>query len=195
VESLIVSEAPQQLVSKLIFNTVVPRPIAWITTVSKEGTVNLAPFSFFNAITTKPPLLFVSVGKRKDGSIKDTARNILDTGEFVVNVVSEEFLEKMHLSGKDFPPQVSEAEELGVELEPSKLVKPPRVKGVPAALECKLKEHLQLGSTPMDVFIGEVVAVHYRTELLETQVGIVGRLGGKRYCVVGRELDLSDLSL
>ncbi len=194
-ESLIVSEAPQQLVSKLIFNTVVPRPIAWITTVSKEGAINLAPFSFFNAITTKPPLLFVSVGKRKDGSLKDTARNILETGEFVVNVVSEKFLEKMHLSGKDFPSEVSEAEELGVELEPSKLVKPPRVRGVPAALECRLKEHLQLGSTPMDVFIGEVAAIHYRPELLETQAGIVGRLGGKRYCVVSSEIDLSELSL
>ncbi len=193
-ETAIVSESPQQLVSKFIFNTVVPRPIAWITTVSREDKVNLAPFSFFNAITTKPPLLFVSVGKRKDGTLKDTARNILETGEFVVNVVSEEFLEKMHLSGKDFPPGVSEAEELSVELEPSKLVKPPKVKGVPAALECVLKEHLQLGSTPMDVFIGEVVVVHYRPELLQTQLGMVGRLGGKRYCIVREELDLSELS-
>ena len=193
-ETVVVSETPQQLVSKLIFNTVVPRPIAWITTVSKAGKVNLAPFSFFNAITTKPPLLFVSVGKRKDGNLKDTARNILETEEFVVNVVSEEFLEKMHLSGRDFPPEESEAEELNIELEPSKLVKPPKVKGVPAALECVLREHLQLGATPMDVFIGEVVAVHYRPELLETQKGIVGRLGGKRYCCVSEEVDLSELS-
>ena len=193
-ETVIVSESPQQLISKLIFNTVVPRPIAWITTVSEKGVVNLAPFSFFNAITTKPPLLFVSVGKRKDGSLKDTARNILETKEFVVNVVSEEFLEKMHLSGKDFPPNVSEAEKLNVELEPSKLVKPPRVKGVSAALECVLKEHLQLGATPMDVFLGEVVAVHYRPELLQTQSGIVGRLGGKRYCCVKEEVDLSNLT-
>ena len=193
-ETVIVSESPQQLVSKLIFNTVVPRPIAWITTVSKEGVVNLAPFSFYNAITTKPPLLFVSVGKRKDGSLKDTSRNILETKEFVVNVVSEEFLDKMHLSGRDFPQGVSEAEELSVELEPSKIVKPPKVKGVPASLECVLREHLNLGSTPMDVFIGEVVAVHYRPQILQTQAGIVGRLGGKRYCIVKSEIDLSELS-
>jgi flavin reductase (DIM6/NTAB) family NADH-FMN oxidoreductase RutF len=71
-ETVLVSEENQKLISKLIFSTIVPRPIAWITTVSKEGAVNLAPFSFFNAVTTKPPLLFVSVGKRKDGFLKDT---------------------------------------------------------------------------------------------------------------------------
>ncbi|SMO51229.1 NADH-FMN oxidoreductase RutF, flavin reductase (DIM6/NTAB) family [Balnearium lithotrophicum] len=188
-----VSEENQKLISKLIFSTIVPRPIAWITTVSKEGAVNLAPFSFFNAVTTKPPLLFVSVGKRKDGSLKDTSRNIVETGEFVVNVVSEEFLEKMHLSGKDFPPEVSEPEELGISLESSEKVKPPRVKGVPASLECVLREHLNLGSTPMDVFIGEVVSITYSPEILNSQRGIVGRLGGKRYCIVKNEVDLSNL--
>ncbi|WP_142934912.1 flavin reductase family protein [Balnearium lithotrophicum] len=192
-ETVLVSEENQKLISKLIFSTIVPRPIAWITTVSKEGAVNLAPFSFFNAVTTKPPLLFVSVGKRKDGSLKDTSRNIVETGEFVVNVVSEEFLEKMHLSGKDFPPEVSEPEELGISLESSEKVKPPRVKGVPASLECVLREHLNLGSTPMDVFIGEVVSITYSPEILNSQRGIVGRLGGKRYCIVKNEVDLSNL--
>ena len=186
-------ELPQQTVSKLIFNLVVPRPIAWITTVSGEGVVNLAPFSFYNAITTKPPLLMVSIGKRKDGSLKDTSRNIRETGEFVVNLVSGELLEKMHLTGKDFPPDVSEAQELGIELEPSLAVKPPRVKNSPASLECVVKEIIPLGSTPMDVVIGEVVAVKWKEELLETSKGLVGRLGGKRYCVVGEEIDLSHL--
>ena len=189
-KTAVVGEAEQKLVSKLIFNTVVPRPIAWITTLSKEGVVNLAPFSFYNAITTKPPLIIVSIGKRKDGSLKDTARNIRETGEFVINVVSKDFLEKMHESGKDFPPEVSEAEELGIELEHSSLIKPPRVKGVTAALECKLKEIVEIGDTPMDLVIGEVVAIHYREELLETQKGIVGRLGGKRYLVVEKEVNL-----
>jgi len=186
-------ELPQQTVSRLIFNLVVPRPIAWITTVSEEGVVNLAPFSFYNAITTKPPLLMVSIGKRKDGSLKDTSRNIRETGEFVVNLVSGELLEKMHLTGKDFPPGVSEAQELGIELEPSLAVKPPRVKNSPASLECVVKEIIPLGSTPMDVVIGEVVAVKWEEELLETSKGLVGRLGGKRYCIVGDEIDLSHL--
>ena len=187
------AELPQQTVIKLIFNLVVPRPIAWISTVSKKGVVNLAPFSFYNAITTKPPLLMVSIGKRKDGSLKDTSRNIRETGEFVINLVSRELLEKMHLTGRDYPPEVSEAEELGIELSESQVVKPPRVKEAPAALECVVKEIIPLGSTPMDVVIGEVVAFHYDEKLLETSKGIVGRLGGKRYCCVSEEIDLSHL--
>ena len=119
---------------------------------------------------------------------------MIETGEFVVNIVSRELLEKMHLSGRDFPPEESEAEKLGVEVESSCLVKPPRVKGSPASLECILREHLSLGSTPMDVFIGEVVAVQYVPEVLTTQSGIVGRLGGKRYCCVREEIDLSHLT-
>jgi flavin reductase (DIM6/NTAB) family NADH-FMN oxidoreductase RutF len=187
-----VKETDQRLISKLMFNVVVPRPIAWITTVSKDGIVNLAPFSFYNAITTKPPLVVVSIGKRKDGSLKDTSRNIRETKEFVINVVSEEFLDKMVETGNDFPSEISEAEKLGIELEPSSIVKPPKVKGVPAALECKLKEIIEIGDTPMDLVIGEVVAINYDPKILETQKGIVGRLGGKRYFVVEKEIDLSE---
>ena len=187
-------ELPQSEVSRLIFNLVVPRPIAWITTLSEGGVVNLAPFSFYSAITTKPPLLMVSIGKRRDGSLKDTLRNIKRSGEFVVNLVDESMLEKMHLSGKDFPPDVSEAQELGVELEPSISVKPPRVKASPASMECVVREILELGSTPMGVVIGEVVAFKFSPSLLESQRGIVGRLGGKRYCLIDCEIDLSHLN-
>ncbi|WP_163328644.1 flavin reductase family protein [Desulfurobacterium thermolithotrophum] len=184
-----VGETDQKLISKLIFNTVVPRPIAWITTVSNEGVVNLAPFSFYNAVTTKPPIVIVSIGKRKDGTQKDTGRNIRENGEFVINVVSEEYLNKMVETGNDFSPEESEAKKLGIELEPSFIVRPPRVRGVPAALECKLKEIVEIGDTPMDLVIGEVVAIHYEPSILETQKGIVGRLGGKRYCIVKEEID------
>jgi len=184
----VVGKDEQRLVSKLIFNTVVPRPIAWITTISENGKVNLAPFSFFNAITTKPPLIFVSIGKRKDGSLKDTSRNIRRTGEFVVNVVSADFLEKMVESGQDFLPDESEVEKLGIEIESSLLVSPPRVKGVPAVLECKVEKILELGETPMDVVIGRVIAIGYTEKILETQLNIVGRLGGKRYLIVEKEI-------
>jgi len=189
-----VKETEQKLISKLMFNVVVPRPIAWITTVSKDGIVNLAPFSFYNAITTKPPLVVVSIGKRKDGSLKDTNRNIRETKEFVINVVSEEFLDKMVETGNDFPSEISEAEKLGIELEPSIEVIPPKVKGVPAALECKLKEIIEIGDTPMDLVIGEVIAIHYKPSILKTQKGIVGRLGGKRYFIVNDEIDFSQKS-
>ena len=93
----------KKLIAQLMFNLIVPRPIAWISTVSPEGVVNIAPFSFYNGITSKPPLIMVSVGRRRDGRRKDTSRNILQTGEFVVNLVTEEFLKPMAESGKDFP--------------------------------------------------------------------------------------------
>jgi len=181
----------KKLISKLMFNLIVPRPIAWVTTISKKGKTNLAPFSFYNGITTKPPLIMVSVGKRKDGTPKDTARNIRETGEFVVNLVTEEFLYPMVESGKDFPPEVSELEVLGLKTEPSEIVKPPRIKGVKAAMECKVEEIIEIGDTPMDLVIGRVVAFHYSPELLESSKGTVGRLGGKRYLVVdGGEIEI-----
>ncbi len=192
-KTLLPGKDEQKEISKAIFSIVVPRPIAWISTISKKGIVNLAPFSFFNAVTTKPPIIMVSIGKRKDGTLKDTDRNIRETGEFVVNFVSEEFLEKMHLSGKDYSPNESEAEILNVPTEPSKIVSPPKVKGVSAALECKLKEIVEIGDTPMSLIFGEVVAIHFEEKLLETSEGIVGRLGGKRYTVINNEVDLSNL--
>ncbi|WP_456437272.1 flavin reductase family protein [Desulfurobacterium sp.] len=185
-----VSKGKQKEISKLIFNTVVPRPIAWITTVSADGIVNLAPFSFYNAITTKPPLLFVSIGKRKDGTEKDTVRNIKETGEFVINVVTETFLEEMVKTGENLPPEESEVEKFNIETVPSTKVKPPIVKGVPAAFECTLKEILEIGDTPMNVVIGEVVAIHYIEEIINSSKGIVGRLGGKRYTVISDEVEL-----
>jgi len=190
-ERLIVSpEVDKRQIARLMFSLIVPRPIAWITTLSPEGVVNLAPFSFYNGITTKPPLIMVSVGKRKDGSPKDTGRNIRESGEFVVNLVTEEFLEAMVKSGQDFPPDVSEVEALGLELEPSEVVKPPRIKGVKAALECKLYKVIEIGDTPMDLVIGRVVAFHYDPKLLESSKGVVGRLGGKRYTVIEREIEI-----
>ncbi len=180
----------KKLIAQLMFNLIVPRPIAWISTVSSEGVVNIAPFSFYNGITSKPPLIMVSVGRRRDGSRKDTSRNILQTGEFVVNLVTEEFLKPMVESGKDFPPEESEVDVLNLQTEPSKLVKPPRVKGVKAALECKLYRLIEIGDTPMDLIIGRVVAFHYDPKLLETSKGMVGRLGGKRYTVVDNEIEL-----
>jgi len=173
-----------------MFNLIVPRPLAWVSTLSPEGVVNLAPFSFYNGITTRPPLVMISVGKRKDGTRKDTAKNVALTGEFVVNLVTEEFLEKAVKSGKDYPPSVSEAEELGIELEPSAVVKPPRVKGVKAALECKLYELIEIGEAPTDLIIGRVVAFHFDPGLLESSKGVAGRLGGKRYTIVEREFEL-----
>ncbi|NPB05012.1 MAG: flavin reductase family protein [Aquificae bacterium] len=190
-ETLVVDQgADRRTIARLMFNLIVPRPIAWITTLSENGKVNLAPFSFYNGITTRPPLIMVSIGRRKDGSSKDTARNIRRSGEFVVNLVTEEFLEAMVKSGQDFPPEESELEALGLEAEPSVAVAPPRVKGVKAALECKLYELIEIGEAPMDLVIARVVAFHYEPKLLETSKGVVGRLGGKRYTIVDNEVEV-----
>ena len=190
-EHLIVDPSTdRRLVAQLMFNLIVPRPIAWITTLSENGKVNVAPFSFYNGITSRPPLIMVSVGKRKDGTPKDTGRNIRRTGEFVINLVTKEFLEPMVESGKDFPPEESEVEILNLELEPSEVVKTPRIKGVKAAMECKVYKIIEIGETPMDLVIGQIVAFHYEAKLLETSKGVVGRLGGKRYLIVDREIEL-----
>ncbi|RTZ70390.1 MAG: flavin reductase family protein [Aquificaceae bacterium] len=178
----------KKLIAQLMFSLIVPRPIAWVTTVSKNGVVNLAPFSFYNGITSKPPLIMVSVGKRKDGTPKDTARNIRETGQFVVNLVTEEFLKPMVESGKDFPPEESEVEVLNLQTEPSLVVKPPRIKGVKASLECTVYKIIEIGDTPMDLVIGKVEVFHFDKKLLESSRGVVGRLGGKRYFVVGEEI-------
>ena len=187
---LVTPEADKKLISQLMFNIIVPRPIAWVTTISTEGVINVAPFSFYNGITTKPPLVMVSVGKRKNGRPKDTAKNVRETGEFVINLVTEEFLKPMVESGKDFEPEESEIEILNLEVEPSEIVKPPRIKGVKAALECKLYKLIEIGDTPMDLVIGKVVAFHYEPQILKTSKGIVGRLGGKRYTVIDNEIEI-----
>ncbi len=191
-EKVIVEQVEdKKLISQLMFSLIVPRPIAWITTLSKEGIVNVAPFSFYNGITTKPPLVMVSIGKRKDGSLKDTSRNIRERGEFVINLVTEEFLEPMVKSSIDFPPNESEVEALSLELEPSTVLETPRIKGVKASLECKLYKIIEIGETPMDLVIGKVVAFNFEPQLLQSSKGVVGRLGGKRYTIVDNEIEIS----
>src|SRR5450432_1473062 len=131
---------------KLLTNLVVPRPIAWITSVSQTGVVNLAPFSFFNAVGSKPLYLVVSIGRRDDGTPKDTARNIESSGEFVVNMVSEDLLRQMNLSAADFPPDQSELTAAGLNAAPSVKVKPPRLNEAQVSLECKLFKSQALGT-------------------------------------------------
>ena len=112
---------------KLLTNLVVPRPIAWVSTVNSEGLVNLAPFSFFNAVCADPLYVVVSIGRRDNGAPKDTAANIERCGEFVVNLVTEDLLAAMNISAADFPPDQSELPAAGLLATPSVRVKPPRL--------------------------------------------------------------------
>jgi flavin reductase (DIM6/NTAB) family NADH-FMN oxidoreductase RutF len=175
---------------RLIVGCVVPRPIAWISTVDERGRVNAAPFSSFNYVAHSPPMLAVNIGSRL-GELKDTARNIVNTREFVVNVATESLMEIMHKCGADYAPDVSEPEHLGIELLSSKFVKPPRIAASPVQMECRLERAITLGRGLNTLYIGEVVAFHLSTDIYDgrhvdsVKMRPVARLGGPYYAALG----------
>ena len=144
---------------KLINSTVTPRPIAWIVTQNEAGLVNAAPYSFFNACGVDPPLLMHGLlHDFRTGQPKDTARNILATGEYVVNLVSEADAEAMNLSSVDAPSDVSEVDYAGLAMAPSVKVGPPRIATSPVSFECMRREAIEIGN--QTVVIGEVLFMH-----------------------------------
>ena len=169
---------------KLLTNLVVPRPIAWVTSQNEAGVVNLAPFSFFNAIGSNPLYLLISVGRNDDGSAKDTAKNISASGEFVVNMVTEDVLAAMNVSAADFPADESELVAAGLHMAASDQIAVPRVAESQASMECKLHSAQSLGA--YTIFIGEVVMFHVADHLLGERMHIngfapIGRLGSPSY--------------
>ncbi|MCB2059674.1 MAG: flavin reductase family protein [Novosphingobium sp.] len=151
---------------KLMNSTITPRPIAWVTTRSKTGLVNAAPYSFFNACGVEPPLVVLGLLKDfRTRERKDTATNIVETGEFVVNLVCEKDAETMNLSSVDAPRDVSEIDYAGIETAPSIVVAPPRIATSPVNLECRRLEALDIGVL-QTVVIGEVVAMHVADEFI-----------------------------
>lgn len=175
---------------KLIIGCVAPRPIAWVTTVGADGTVNAAPFSSYNYVATSPTLLAINIESR-NGVPKDTARNILETGEFVVNVVTEANMELMHRCGEEFAPHISEADALGITLLASRCVKPPRIACTPVQMECKLDQAVVLGDGLNTLFIGRVVAYHLSPEIYDgsrvdsVKMRPIARMGGPFYAGLG----------
>jgi len=175
---------------RLIVGCVVPRPIAWITSMSEQGVVNAAPFSSYNYVATTPPMLAVNIALR-EGKIKDTARNIKASGEFVVNVATEATMETMHRCGQNFPPEVSEIEALGIPLLPSRHVKVPRIAITPVQMECRLDQVVVLGRGINTLYIGEVVAFHLSPDIYDgkrvdsIKLRPIARLGGPYYSAIG----------
>jgi flavin reductase (DIM6/NTAB) family NADH-FMN oxidoreductase RutF len=170
----------------LLISAIVPRPIAWVSTRFPEGGVNVAPFSFFNGISSSPPLLMVCVGRRRDGSPKDTLANAKLTGEMVVNIVSRELAEVMVETSAALPPGVSEAEEAGLELADSNVIATPRIAAAPVAFECEVDRTIEFEGTTM--IVGRIVSVHVSDDVATEQGTVdfdrlrpVGRLGGKEY--------------
>ena len=170
------SELDPQSVYKLLIGSVVPRPIAWTSTVNEHGVRNLAPFSFFTVASRQPPMLCISVGPRVDSNIptKDTLDNIEDTGEFVVNIVSLSLSNTMFESSKNHPPEADEFEKAGLTPAPCEVVGAPRVEEAGVSMECLLDRVLPLGSDHL--VIGRMVRFHVKDELY----GETGRidLGG-----------------
>ncbi|HET8711942.1 MAG TPA: flavin reductase family protein [Spongiibacteraceae bacterium] len=183
---------------KLLTNLVVPRPIAWVTTQNAEGVINLAPFSFFNAVASDPLYVAVSVGSRDDGAPKDTAANILANGEFVVNLVTEELFDAMNISAADFPPELSEMQAAGLHAAASVKIATPRIAEAQASLECKLFNTIALGSNSL--FIGEVVMFNVADHLVGPKLRIngfapIGRMGSPSvYCRTADRFDVPRIS-
>lgn len=152
---------------KLMASLIVPRPIALVTTLGEDGTVNAAPFSLFNMLGEDPPIVMISINKRDDDSMKDTARNILRTGEFVVHIADEPIAEQMHRCGDRLPPDESEVEAVGFTTAPSNAVAPPRIADAPVAFECRLWEKLE--TETRHILIGKVLWLHARDGLVDLE--------------------------
>ncbi len=170
---------------RTLSGAVVPRPIAWVSTTGEDGVDNLAPYSFFNVVSTDPPTLMFAPGDRPGGHT-DTARNALDTGEFVVNVVDRAMAEAMNETSATLPGDESEFDHAGVEAVRSTRVGPPRVAASPVAFECELADFVEIGTG--NVVFGEVVYVHVDDAVVTggkvdvTKLDAVGRLAGNYYC-------------
>jgi flavin reductase (DIM6/NTAB) family NADH-FMN oxidoreductase RutF len=180
---------------KLLTNLVVPRPIAWVTSLSPSGVVNLAPFSFFNAVGSDPLYVLISIGHNDNGEPKDTANNIQASREFVVNMVTEDLFEAMNISAADFPPDQSELAAAHLHTAPCVHLKAPRVAEAQASLECKLFSVQPLGVNTL--FIGEVVMFHVADHLIDSRLHInnfapIGRLGSPSvYCRTTDRFDVA----
>ena len=189
---------PRQIY-KLLMGSVVPRPIAWLTTQSKNGTVNAAPFSCYTFVSTVPPLVAISCG-RKDGIIKDTVTHAVAAGSFVLNVVSEDLLTPMHHSSAEFPQTVSEVEALSIETVPSRIVVPPRIAQAPISMECRTDQVLEFGSLRTQLLVGEVLLFHVRDDcerdgrIVTSALKPLARLGGPYYARLGEILEIDPVA-
>ena len=178
---------PNHQAYKLLVGLVAPRPIALITSLDEDGRLNAAPFSAYNYLCIDPPILGVGVANRTDQESlpKDTARNIRSTGEFVVNVVTDDIAEKMNLCAIDFPREISEVEVAGFTTAPSQVVKPPRLAEAHAAMECREYATIEIGHS--SIILGRVVSIYVEDQYVEPagpyikaeELHAIGRMNGQ----------------
>lgn len=183
---------------KILASLVVPRPIALISTLGRDGVLNAAPFSFFNALGEDPPIVIFAADARASGGAKDTVRNVLEAKEYVVNLVDEAIAPQMHGCAVDTPAEASEFDLVGFTPAPSTIVKPPRIAQSPVSFECRLHTHLDFNTRHL--CIGEVVWLHAHDGVLDPKTlrrlpdafHPVGRLYATRYCRTRDEFELDN---
>ena len=179
-------KTPHRQIYNLLIGLVAPRPIAWVTSMDEEGKPNAAPFSAYNYLCTDPPIVGMGVTNRTEARFtpKDTARNIRRTGEFVINVVTDDLLEKMNICATDFPAGVNELEMAGLTTAPSSVVKVPRIAEAHAALECREFTTMEIGRSR--IILGRVVAMYVEDRFVDPagpyikadELHAVGRMNG-----------------
>jgi flavin reductase (DIM6/NTAB) family NADH-FMN oxidoreductase RutF len=180
---------------RLLVGSVVPRPIAWVTSGAPPKPTNLAPFSSFAWVSQHPAMLGFTVNRRAD-SRKDTIENIESDGEFVVNIATESMLEQLHASSEWMPHGQSEADELGLETAPSRLIRVPRLAGVPISMECRYDRTIEFSPTGGQFVVGTVVAWHIGDDMMvdgridTARVRPIGRLAGPRYSGLAEVIEL-----
>ncbi|MER6604962.1 flavin reductase family protein [Streptomyces sp. NPDC000927] len=169
----------------LLASLIVPRPIAWVTSSDARGRLNAAPFSLFNMMSGTPPVVVLGIGNRA-GRPKDSARNIIETGDFVINLVSEELLEAMNVTAIEFTEDIDELAEAGLATIPSHAVGPPRIARSPVALECTYTRSVELGQD-RKLLIGEIIYAHVKDDVIlnpdrghidAARMNLVGRMHG-----------------
>jgi flavin reductase (DIM6/NTAB) family NADH-FMN oxidoreductase RutF len=182
-------------VYRLLTGAVVPRPIGWTSTVSAAGVTNLAPFSFFTVVCVVPPMVTLTIARNRDGGERHTLRNIRETREFCVNVVTASVWKEMVDSANGFPEDESEFDKTGLTEMLAVKIKPPRVAGVPIHMECKLNQVIELGPNRHPLVIGEVVYFHVDPACMTNgdidmrKLAPIGRLNGFQYVRLGDILD------
>jgi flavin reductase (DIM6/NTAB) family NADH-FMN oxidoreductase RutF len=182
---------------KLLCALIVPRPIALVTTIARDGTVNAAPFSFFNVFAEEPALVALGLFSQADGSLKDTSVNISETGAFTVNLVDERLAARMNTCAVDFPAGISELEAAGLSTVPGTAIAVPRIAEAPAALECRHYRTLEVGAH-RQICLGEAVHAHARAGIVDParmyvnldEYRPVGRLFGNLYAGLGPVFEL-----
>lgn len=186
---------------KLLIGSVVPRPIAWVTTIDEKGVVNAAPFSFFNCLSSDPPILALGVENHEDMRFKDTGHNIRVTEEFIVNIVDYANLEAMNITAVNFASDVDELQAAGLTMVPGEFVACPQIAEAPIRFECKRHTTLNIGKT-REIVLGQVLSMFARPGLVNDRhhvdaaaLDALGRMGGHGYCRSFETFDLTTPSV